>query len=129
MLTLPRLELNDGNCIPALGYGTYGHKDSGEREKAYQAVKDAISVGYRHIDTAFLYEIEDQVGLAIRDSIAEGIVKREDLFVTTKLWQTFFRKEKVREGFDASLKALGLDYVDLFLFHWPVPLVYDENGN
>lgn len=124
----PSLKLNDGNSMPLLGLGTYGHKGSGDNDKVYQAVKDAIKAGYRHIDTAWVYEVEPQVGQAIKDSIAEGLVKREELFVTTKLWLTYFKKEKVAQAIETSLKNLQLDYVDLYLVHWPVALQYTVEG-
>lgn len=123
--TIPRVQLNDGNSIPILGLGTYGHVETGDREKTYQAIRWAIEAGYRHIDTAFFYENEESIGKAIRDCISEGLVTREELFVTTKLWMTFFRREHVAEGLNSSLKALGLDYVDLFLVHAPTALKYD----
>ncbi|KAI8520197.1 hypothetical protein Bbelb_034540 [Branchiostoma belcheri] len=83
------------------------------------AVRTALDAGYRHIDCAWNYFNEKEVGQAIRDKIAEGKVKREDVFVTTKLWCTFHRPEDVKRGFQESLKSLGLDYIDLFLIHGP----------
>jgi glycerol 2-dehydrogenase (NADP+) len=82
------------------------------------AVTRAIEVGYRHIDTAFAYQNEVDVGRAINKAIADGKVKREDLFVTTKLWATF--ADRPADGLEQSLKNLGLDYVDLYLVHWPI---------
>src|SRR5689334_21354252 len=111
MAKSPSLKLNDGNSIPLLGLGTYGHKDSGDNDKVYDAVKDAIKAGYRHIDTAWVYEVEPQVGNAIRDAIKEGLVTREELFITTKLWLTYFKKDKVAKAINTSLKNLQLDYV------------------
>jgi diketogulonate reductase-like aldo/keto reductase len=105
-----------------LGLGTYGHKDSGDAEKTYQAVKDAIVAGYRHIDTAFVYGVEDVVGKAINDCIDDGVVTRDEVFVTTKLWLTSYRRDRVHEAIKESLKQLNLSYVDLYLIHWPVPL-------
>ncbi|OOF96535.1 hypothetical protein ASPCADRAFT_206709 [Aspergillus carbonarius ITEM 5010] len=116
-----RFKLNTGAEIPALGLGTW-QSGPGEVEKA---VAHAISVGYRHIDTAFAYGNEGEVGKGIKAAIDSGVVKREDLFVTTKLWSTWHYR--VEEGLDQSLKNLGLDYVDLYLVHWPVAM--NPNGN
>nr|XP_035924301.1 aldo-keto reductase family 1 member C4-like isoform X2 [Halichoerus grypus] len=87
-----------------------------------EAVKTAISVGYRHIDSAYLYLNEEEIGRAIRKKIADGTVKREDIFYTSKVWGTFFRPELVRTGLDMSLRKLGLSYVNLYLIHFPVAL-------
>lgn len=87
-----------------------------------QAVKDAIDVGYRHIDCAMLYGNEKEIGEAIREKINDGTVKREDLFIVTKLWNTFHEKEQVVPTCKKSLENFGLDYIDLYLIHWPVAL-------
>ncbi|KAF7586700.1 hypothetical protein BBP40_008417 [Aspergillus hancockii] len=116
-----RFKLNTGAEIPALGLGTW-QSAPGEVEKA---VSHAISVGYRHIDGAFCYQNEEEVGKGIKDALASGKVKREDLFVTTKLWCTYH--SRVEEALDLSLKNLGLDYVDLYLVHWP--LAMNPKGN
>ncbi|KUL87178.1 hypothetical protein ZTR_05620 [Talaromyces verruculosus] len=109
-----RYKLNTGTEIPALGFGTW----QSSPEETQRAVYHAIKVGYRHIDTALAYSNEVDVGKGIQAAIDDGLVKREDLFVTTKLWNTY--ANRVEEGLDTSLKALGLDYVDLYLVHWPV---------
>lgn len=114
--TIPRYKLNTGAAIPALGFGTW-QAPPGE---VGRAVAHAIKVGYRHIDCAFCYANEDEVGEGIREAITSGAVKREDLFVTTKIWATF--SSRVEQGLELSLKALGLDYVDLLLVHWPVAM-------
>ncbi|KAB8233335.1 hypothetical protein ETB97_011643 [Aspergillus alliaceus] len=116
-----RIKLNTGAEIPALGLGTW-QSAPGEVEKA---VSHAISVGYRHIDAAFCYQNEEEVGKGIKDALASGKVKREDLFVTTKLWCTYH--SRVEEALDLSLKNLGLDYIDLYLMHWP--LAMNPKGN
>ncbi|PWN53672.1 putative GCY1-galactose-induced protein of aldo/keto reductase family [Violaceomyces palustris] len=106
-------KLNTGAEIPVVGLGTW---QSAPGEVA-RAVESAIKSGYRHIDCAWMYGNENEVGQGIK---ASG-VPREELFITTKVWGTYHRR--VEEGLDSSLKALGLDYVDLLLVHWPVPLI------
>lgn len=112
--------LNNGSQIPCLGYGTWQMPND---ETGYQAVSDAIDAGFRHIDTAQGYKNEEVVGKAIMDS---G-VKREDIFLTTKLDNPNHGYEKTRETFLHSLQELQTDYVDLFLIHWPNPLHFREN--
>lgn len=107
------VRLNNGIEMPLLGLGTWRSKDGDE---AYRSVRDALELGYRHIDTASVYGNEESVGRAIRDSK----LAREDIFVTTKLWNDDSRSGKIAPALDASLKRLGLDQVDLYLVHWPV---------
>ncbi|XP_077325251.1 aldo-keto reductase family 1 member C1-like [Lithobates pipiens] len=128
------MALNDGHKIPVIGFGTYAPEQY-TKEQAEEATKVAIDVGYRHIDGAFIYGNEAQVGRAINAKIADGTVKREDIFYTGKLWLTNHAPERVRPALEGSLKDLGLDYMDLFLIHTPVefkpgdnPMPKDENG-
>ena len=108
--------LNNGVKMPPIGYGVFRMTNPEECESA---VVQAVKTGYRLIDTAAAYENETAVGKAIKRVIAEGIVSREELFVTTKLWITDTSYEKAKEGFQRSLDRLGLDYVDLYLIHQP----------
>ena len=109
----PHLTLNDGRTIPQLGLGVF-LVDPAEAERI---VTDALEVGYRHIDTAMIYKNEEGVGRAIANS---GI-PREELFITTKLWNSDQGTDSARAALDTSLEKLGLDYVDLYLIHWPAP--------
>ncbi|KGO41407.1 Aldo/keto reductase [Penicillium expansum] len=118
-----RFKLNTGAEIPALGLGTW-QSQPGE---VARAVFHAIKVGYRHIDAALCYGNENEVGQGIKEAIDAGIVKREDLFVTTKLWCSFHAR--VEEGLQQSLTDLGLDYVDLYLMHWPLAMNSKGNHN
>ncbi|XP_072256248.1 aldo-keto reductase family 1 member C3-like isoform X2 [Pyxicephalus adspersus] len=102
---------------------------------AKESVKVALEVGYRHIDCAFIYGNEVEVGQAIREKISDGTVRREDVFYTSKLWSTFQTPDLVRPAIEKSLKALQLDYIDLYLIHSPIELMpgndlfpTDENG-
>jgi diketogulonate reductase-like aldo/keto reductase len=109
----PTLELNNGVQMPALGFGVF----QSPPEETVSAVEAALSTGYRLIDTAAAYGNEREVGEAIRRS---G-VDRDEVFVTTKLWISDYGHDAALVGFDASLRRLGLDYVDLYLLHQPVP--------
>lgn len=111
---VPYVTLNSGVQMPQLGLGVWKSKDGNEVEAAVTA---ALKAGYRLIDTAMVYGNEGGVGKAIR---ASGI-PREEIFVTTKLWNSDQGKGNVRPAFEASLKRLGLDYIDLYLIHWPMP--------
>ncbi|MCT2535786.1 aldo/keto reductase [Aquibacillus koreensis] len=112
-------KLHNGVEIPSLGLGVYKVEDG---QSVYDTVMSALEIGYRHIDTASFYENEEGVGKAIRES---GI-PREEIFVTTKVWNDEQGYENTKQAFQNSLDRLGLDYVDLYLVHWPVPGKYKE---
>lgn len=121
MTEVPTIELNDGARIPQLGFGVFQI----EPDETADAVKHALEVGYRHIDTAEMYQNEKGVGEGVRNS---GL-SRGDVFITSKLNNGFHTPEDARRAFDETLKALAFDgddnYVDLFLIHWPLPTLYD----
>ena len=104
--------------MPALGLGTW-KSDPGE---VYNAVREAIKIGYRHIDCAAIYGNEAEIGQAFSDAFKKGDVSREELWVTSKLWNNAHLKDDVRPGLEKTLKDLQLDYLDLYLMHWPVAL-------
>jgi 2,5-diketo-D-gluconate reductase A len=116
-MTIPTIELNDGNAIPQLGFGVFQIPPP----ETAKAVELALAAGYRHIDTAEMYGNERGVGEAIRSS---GIA-RDEVFVTSKLNNGFHRPDDARAAFERTLQELGFDYVDLFLIHWPLPTRYD----
>lgn len=112
----PYLILNDSNRMPLFGLGTW----NAQGKELTEAVKTAIRAGYRHIDTASNYKNEHLVGEAIRECVDDGIVQREDLFVTTKLWNNSHSRQSVPRALRLSLEALQLDYVDMYLIHYPI---------
>lgn len=109
----PYITLNDGSKIPQIGLGTY----QAAADRTAAMVETALGIGYRHIDTAMIYRNEAGVGDGLR---ASGL-PREDVYITTKLWNTDQGTDSARAAFEASLDRLKLDYVDLYLIHWPVP--------
>jgi 2,5-diketo-D-gluconate reductase A len=117
MNDVPTVHLNDGNEIPQLGFGVFQI----DPRETVEAVRLALEVGYRHIDTAEMYGNEREVGEAIR---ASGL-DRGEMFVTSKLNNGAHRQDDARAAFDRTLSALGFDYVDLFLIHWPLPTLYE----
>ena len=117
MSAVPSINLNDGNTIPQLGFGTFQI----DPEDTAEAVSQALEIGYRHIDTAEMYGNEAEVGEAIRNSGLD----RGEIFVTSKLNNSFHEPDDAREAFDRTLSDLGMEYVDLFLIHWPLPTRYN----
>ncbi|EPZ38333.1 Aldo/keto reductase [Anoxybacillus ayderensis] len=111
--------LHNGVRMPWLGLGVYKVQ---EGEEVIRSVRTALEVGYRHIDTAAFYENEEGVGRAIRESA----IRREEVFVTTKVWNSDQGYESTLKAFHTSLKKLGFDYIDLYLVHWPVKEKYKE---
>ena len=117
MTAIPDITLNNGQRIPQLGFGVFLI----EPDDTVAAVSTALQAGYRHIDTAEMYGNEKEVGEAIRQSGLD----RSEVYVTSKLSNDAHRPDDARRAFDESLKALGVDYLDLFLIHWPLPTRYD----
>lgn len=117
---VPQRTLYTGAHIPAIGLGTFG-SDRFSGEAIAEAVKRAISVGYRHIDCAAVYGNEHLIGEQLREVLASGLVQREDLWVTSKLWNDKHAEEDVIPACQQSLADLQLDYLDLYLVHWPFP--------
>jgi 2,5-diketo-D-gluconate reductase A len=117
MSDVPSIQLNDGPSIPQLGFGVFQIPP----EETAEAVRLALDIGYRHIDTAEMYGNEKEVGEAVR---ASGL-DRSEVFVTSKLHNGDHRPGDAQRAFDRTLSELGFDYVDLFLIHWPLPTLYD----
>jgi len=115
-LNMGKVTLNNGLEMPLVGYGVFRVPDG---DDLAEAVKTAIAKGYRSIDTAQVYRNEESVGRGIRAAIAEGLVSRDELFVTSKVWNDGLSYEETLAAYDSSLEKLGLDYLDLYLIHWP----------
>ncbi|WAR01725.1 AKCL2-like protein [Mya arenaria] len=125
--------LRGGLKMPALGLGTYAPKEGDD--DVFNAVHTAVKAGYRNLDCAAIYRNERAVGSAIKKLIVEGTIQREDLFITSKLWNTCHRPDLVRASLKKSLDDLGVKYLDLYLIHWPMAykegeefMPLDENG-
>jgi len=128
---VPMVKLANGREIPAVGLGTW----QAPKGVVKGAVMEAIDAGYRHLDCAYVYGNEAEIGEAITAKIAEGKVKREDLFITSKLWNTYHSHSRVSECLNLTLNNLQISYLDLYLIHWPMGYVEggetfpkDENG-
>ncbi len=106
----------NGDYVPEIGLGTWLSKPN----EVYNAVLAAIKVGYRHFDCAYIYQNETEIGRALRFAIENGLVKREDIFVTSKLWNSDHAPKQVEKAIRKSIFDLQLDYLDLYLIHWPV---------
>ncbi len=117
MSTVPNITLNDGTTIPQLGFGVFQI----EPDQTAEAVRTALEIGYRHIDTAEMYRNEKGTGDGVR---ASGL-DRDEVYITSKLNNGFHEPDAARRAMDATLSELGFDHVDLFLIHWPLPTLYD----
>ena len=115
-MTIPTITLNDGTTIPQLGFGVFQVPPDGDRGGG----DEALEVGYRHIDTAEMYQNEKGVG----EAIAASGIPRDELYVTSKLSNGYHEPDDARRAFDQTLTELGLDRIDLFLIHWPLPTLY-----
>lgn len=118
--------LNNGVKIPAVGFGTFANE--GAKGETYKAVSKALEVGYRHLDCAWFYQNEGEVGDALSDFLAKNSnVKREDIFICTKVWNHLHQPEDVKWSFQDSCRKLRVDYIDLFLVHWPIASEKNED--
>jgi len=117
---VPLKRLRTGDQIPVVGLGTFG-SDHVTPDQVAEAVKGAIHTGYRHIDCAMVYRNEKEIGQAIKETLDEGIVTRKELWITSKLWNDKHAEEDVIPTCQQTLKDLQLDYLDLYLVHWPFP--------
>ncbi|MHB9140367.1 MAG: aldo/keto reductase [Paludibacter sp.] len=111
-----KLLFSNADQLPAMGFGTFLSK----KNEVYDAVLEAIRVGYRHIDCAYIYGNEAEIGQALQFAFNNGLVKREELFITSKLWNSDHAPERVEVAIRKSLKDLQLDYLNLYLIHWPI---------
>jgi len=122
-MSVPLLKLNSGHQIPQIGLGTWLSKPG----EVGEAVKMALEIGYRHIDCAMAYGNQEEIGQVFNTVFGSGKVKREDVFITSKIWNTFHSYKKATEAIDIMLKELQIPYLDLCLIHWPMGY-FEENG-
>ncbi|MFY0652931.1 MAG: aldo/keto reductase [Cyclobacteriaceae bacterium] len=115
------LTFRNNDQMPAIGLGTWKAPEG----EGYKALREAIRLGYRHIDCAHLYMNEKELGRALHDAMAEGDVSRKDLWITSKLWNNSHKKHQVKPALETTLADLQLDYIDLYLIHWPVVIKDD----
>ena len=120
-ITMKYFTLSGGDEMPKLGLGTWKADDGA----AYEAIREAIRIGYRHFDCAARYNNEAEIGQALADAMQDGDVKREDLWITSKLWNNAHQSALVKPNLAQTLRDLRLDYLDLYLIHWPIALKPD----
>ncbi|XP_047955812.1 methylecgonone reductase-like [Salvia hispanica] len=126
---IPEILLNSGHKMPVIGLGSASFPPL-PQEQLVPLLVDAIAAGYRHLDTAALYRTEESVGGAVSESLLSGLVKsRDEFFITTKLQMTDTHRDRVLPALRESLRKLGLDYVDLYLIHWPVSMKIESTNN
>lgn len=118
--SVPKRRLSNGQQIPAIGLGTFG-SDNYDAQEIAEAVDFAIRQGYRHIDCASVYMNEAEIGRVLAQLIKEGVVRRDELWITSKVWNDAHGAGEVVAACEKSLKDLQLDYLDLYLVHWPFP--------
>ncbi|XP_054161903.1 1,5-anhydro-D-fructose reductase-like [Oppia nitens] len=115
---IPSVNLVNGKKIPIIGLGTYAL--TSDQNVMTKVINEAIDFGYRHIDTAYIYENEELIGRALNEIFQNNKTKRDDLFITSKVWNTYHKREQVVEAMKLSMNMLGVDYLDLALVHWPL---------